>query len=348
MGINQLFKTLKVHCPEALVETNFETFGSQQVAVDASCFIHRYIHVRPEGRDWLELFLRFVLMLRRANVHPIFVYDGKAPLAKKDEKAKRTQEREKIEERLWQLVDELKEYEKTSIVSETLIAEYNAIPRKDGSKPHKVSIDELYMLKVRLECRVRTVDANDLSESKDLLDLLEVPWIVAPGEAETLCAAMCRNQVVSVVVSEDSDLLPLECPLTISKVKTGADTTCTIIAYDDVIDRLDLTSQQFLDFCIMCGTDYNTNIKKVGPETSLKLIHQHESIEKIAENTSHDVSILNHEEVRQFFKPELETPAQPYCGIPQFCPLQSWCSTRGIPLDRENFSNVFSRELFIQ
>jgi flap endonuclease-1 len=44
---------------------------------------------------------------------------------------------------------------------------------------------------------------------------------------------------------------------------------------------LELTFEQFVDLCILCGCDYCNTIKGVGPKTALKLIKQFKNIEGV-------------------------------------------------------------------
>ena len=59
-----------------------------------------------------------------------------------------------------------------------------------------------------------------------------------------------------------------------------------------------MTQKQFTDFCILCGTDYNPNLFRVGPEKAYKLISEFKSIDEIK---IHDISSLNHIRVRELF-----------------------------------------------
>ena len=56
----------------------------------------------------------------------------------------------------------------------------------------------------------------------------------------------------------------------------------------------------FVDMCIMCGTDYNPNIKDVGTVTSFKIISEKTTIDNIKDLL--DVKDLNYERVREIFK----------------------------------------------
>lgn len=53
------------------------------------------------------------------------------------------------------------------------------------------------------------------------------------------------------------------------------------IDFSLAMSGLDLTYEQFVDLCILCGCDYCCSIKGVGPKTALKLIRQHKTIEAV-------------------------------------------------------------------
>ena len=46
---------------------------------------------------------------------------------------------------------------------------------------------------------------------------------------------------------------------------------------------MELSYEQFVDLCILCGCDYCSTIKGIGPKTAFKLIKQHKSIETVIE-----------------------------------------------------------------
>ena len=51
----------------------------------------------------------------------------------------------------------------------------------------------------------------------------------------------------------------------------------------DVLSELGLTMNQFIDFSILCGTDYCTKIGGVGSGKAIKLIKEHKNIEGVLE-----------------------------------------------------------------
>jgi 5'-3' exonuclease len=60
-----------------------------------------------------------------------------------------------------------------------------------------------------------------------------------------------------------------------------SDGTCVRVNYSEVLERIGLDSDSFLDFCIMCGTDYNKNINLIGPVKAVKLLGLYKNIENI-------------------------------------------------------------------
>lgn len=52
---------------------------------------------------------------------------------------------------------------------------------------------------------------------------------------------------------------------------------------------LDITFEQFVDLCILCGCDYCSNIKGIGPKTALKLIRQYKTLEGVVQFVKRDM-----------------------------------------------------------
>ena len=53
----------------------------------------------------------------------------------------------------------------------------------------------------------------------------------------------------------------------------------TEISYDAVIENLELTHDEFVDMCILCGCDYTKTIEGVGFVTAFKLIKSFRDID---------------------------------------------------------------------
>jgi 5'-3' exonuclease len=189
---------------------------------------------------------------------------------------------------------------------------------------------------------VLNITPQDFDVTKQLFDILNVPWYIAPLEAETMCACLCKRGLVDAVLSEDTDVLAYGAPIFLSKINTTHE-TFTYINYQELLEQLELSSESFLDLCIMCGTDYNKNIYMIGPEKSYTMIKTHENIDNISTNTSLDVSILNHKRGRELFriyeKHSVENIS--FCGIPDFNKLKEFMFKYNIALDIDGIKSSF-------
>lgn len=150
--------------------------------------------------------------------------------------------------------------------------------------------------------RVTSITNDDITLVKELLNILGVPYIDGDDEGERIASKLCCTGKVDAVLSEDTDILAYGTPKFITKLNTSSG-MCLEIDINNILNELDLTKAQFTDFCIMCGTDYNPNIFKVGPVKAYDLITETGSIEGIKEKygEKYDITILNHKRGRELF-----------------------------------------------
>ena len=310
MGINGLNKFLRQKCPSVFVETHLSEFRYKKCAVDISLFIFKYKTIF--GDDWLASIINLVCCLKRNQIHACFIYDTSAPVEKQAERQERKDKRVKLEARILALEEALEKAKTTNCVDQIL---YDLI--KEEVKPRLLLVNKprINLAQVeeeiqRIKKQVVCITKKDIDDTKNILDLLGVPHFQANMEAETTCADLCIRGDVDMVISEDTDVLAYECPVFCTKINTGTD-TCVIINYNKVLEELDFTKEQFLDFCIMCGTDYNENIFKIGPVKSYNLIKTHKTIDSLK---LPDISCLNHVRCRELFREYQKFDGKiPYC-----------------------------------
>ena len=163
------------------------------------------------------------------------------------------------------------------------------------------------------------IQPGDFNTAKELFDILRVPYLIAPWEAEKMCSKLCIDGLVEAVLSEDTDVIAYGAPIFLTKIDTSTDTGVEI-KNSEIKSVLNFTQEQLLDLCIMCGTDYNPNIFRVGAHTAYKKITAFKSIDGLKNNTTLDIGILNHERVRELFTKFENYSAKsiPYCGTPDY------------------------------
>jgi flap endonuclease-1 len=135
--------------------------------------------------------------------------------------------------------------------------------------------------------RLVKVTPQHNAECQQLLTLMGVPWMVAPCEAEAQCAELVKKGVCFGAGTEDMDTLTFATPILLRRLTAPASQKQPImeISLEKILTGLDLTYEQFVDLCILCGCDYSDSIKGVGPKTALKQIKKFKDIETIIKNT---------------------------------------------------------------
>ncbi|KAG1140039.1 hypothetical protein G6F37_010233 [Rhizopus arrhizus] len=102
-------------------------------------------------------------------------------------------------------------------------------------------------------------------------------------EAEAMCAHLGKAKRTTATISEDLDTLAFgDTPL----IRHFFSRVHPILFIDPVIARkqLGLSKRSFIDFCILCGTDFSGTIQGVGPIRALQYITKYKKIETILKN----------------------------------------------------------------
>jgi flap endonuclease-1 len=190
------------------------------------------------------MFYRTIRMLTH-GIKPCFVFDGKPPELKGGELAKRKENREKAAEEL----------------------------KKAEDADNKEDIDKYNRRLVR-------VSKQENEDCKQLLILMGVPIVEAPGEAEAQCASMCKDGLVYAVATEDMDALTFGAPVLVRHMTFSEARKEPIIEFNlaTVLDEMGMTQTEFIDLCILCGCDYTNTIRGIGPFRAYELIKKHKSI----------------------------------------------------------------------
>ncbi|KAL3683178.1 hypothetical protein R1sor_001200 [Riccia sorocarpa] len=293
MGIKGLTKLLADNAPSCMKELKFESYFGRKIAIDASMSIYQFlIVVGRTGNDMLTneagdvtshlqgMFTRTIRILE-AGIKPVYVFDGKPPDLKKEELAKR--------------------YARRDDAAQDLVEAVEAGNQEAIEKYSK---------------RTVKVTKQHNEDCRKLLRLMGVPVVEAPSEAEAECAALCKAGKVYAVASEDMDSLTFGAPVFLRHLMEPVTRKLPVMEFwvDKVLEGLQLTMDQFIDMCILCGCDYCDSIKGIGPQSALKLIRQHGTLEEVVENLNKSKYQIpenwNYKEARRLFKQPVVTPAE--------------------------------------
>lgn len=135
----------------------------------------------------------------------------------------------------------------------------------------------------KLSKRTVRVTREQTSECQRLLRLMGVPVVEAPSEAEAQCASLCKRGLAYAVATEDMDALTFGAPRLVRNLMAPASANKPVMEFDlpEVLKGLELSQEEFVDLCILCGCDYTEKIAGIGPTRALALVKKHRSIEEI-------------------------------------------------------------------
>jgi len=378
MGIKNLHSFLKKTCPYVYYECPLSDFAFKKIAIDTSIFVCKFKTIA--GIQWQDAFFQFIIKLRSLDIHPIFIFDTTFPVEKDFEKQQRIDARNRIKEKIltlelsWSMfcqcfsptgdtsIDVSNELNRTlqtlNLNSNSVDCDWKWEHHTEfqkflqkvviSEKELTISIIEKEMEKIRNACFV--IRTEDFLWIKELLKILGIPFFQAIGEAEATCAVLNKRELVDAVLSEDTDVLAYGAPLFLHKINFP-NMTVQCIQYESVLTALQLLPSQFLDFCILCGTDYNTNIPKIGPEKSFRFIKKCGNIEEIEQHYPKlDTSILNYKRVRELLDNTFDVSQFiiPFCSLPNRERLQHFAFQHNLPLDWTMINETFFRSSYIE
>lgn len=273
MGIKNLTKYLKTNYDNCFKECSIELLKNKTICIDTPCLVYKY---KLSGPHWINKIVHFVLKNIENNTDMIFVMEGQAPEEKKSTQDNRKNIREQVNKRTEYLESLLNEYHKSGEISKQLQIEWNKIFNTANFSEKRFQ----KLLKKRQNYTI-SVNHHDYNLIKGILDILNISWIQSPNEAETLCSWINCNHKSDFIYSHDSDVLAyFGVNGYINDINFNKKTF--IFASKCVtLNHLKMNELEFIEFCILCGTDYNQTIPKFGIKTSHKFLDQHKTLEEM-------------------------------------------------------------------
>jgi flap endonuclease-1 len=155
-----------------------------------------------------------------------------------------------------------------------------------------------------------------VGEARELLRLLGIPTIEAPGEGEAQAAFMASRGDAWAAASKDYDSLLFGAPrllrfLTLSGKEflpsrsSFRPITPELIVADLLLRTHGVSREQLVDLAILVGTDFNPGIKGIGPKKALQLVRRHGSIDALPEELR--LQVPEYADVRRIYLEPLVT-----------------------------------------
>ena len=285
MGIKNLKKFLDKYAPSSITNKKYSDYKNKAIAIDTSLVIYKYISamrktgkdlVTKEGRVTSHLFgiINLISKLISLKITPIFVFDGKPPALKKDTLKKRYETKKKAEDKL---------------TSDTLTAEQ----------------------KITYFMQTVKISPDIIKDTKEMLNVLGIPYIDSPEEADAQCVCLIKNNLAYAVATEDMDLLTFGASRVLKDFFSTKDDKVVEINLEDMLKELKFDSEQFIDQSILLGCDYLPTIEGIGLVRSFEYLTKYKSLDGIFKIIDKPKS-YNYEEVRSYFRDAVKK-----CTVPK-------------------------------
>lgn len=251
MGIRGLNTCLIKTAPHVFATMTWS--HGQRIGIDIQCFMYRALssHLNPVAviREQLAAFTAL-------GIRPIYVFDGPPPVEKEAVVAKRRDDRRAAVAKIADLRSQMGDDPETCLRLE------NEISLLESAHPQL------------------TYEMKD--EIKALFDVHNIDYINSASEADTVLAHLYRRSMIDYVASFDLDFLARGVKLLIPNgIASGPGQNWTLLDPLQIQNALGLTDSQFLDLCVLMGSDYTPSLPIVPWSVALRSLQRHMGLEEI-------------------------------------------------------------------
>lgn len=237
MGIKGLMKMIRHYAPDAVIEKEYASLSGSVVALDILLTMYKFIiAIRGNGGDiktndgkmksHVYGLLYKIHNMLKYGILPVAVFDGKAPTIKKETIRDRC-DRKKLAQKKLKFI------------------ENNSSNNSDE--------------KIKFYKRSFNISEKHINDAKKMMELFGFLSIQAPEEADSQCAALNVSNFVDAVVTEDMDVLAFGTNKMLRKFSNK--NKVVEIDLKNILTGMKLNKEQFIDICIILGTDYCKPIK---------------------------------------------------------------------------------------
>ncbi len=275
-------------------EIELQDMRGKKIGIDAFNFIFQFLSIirdRETGEPLRNskgqvtshlsgIFYRTANILQ-AGVKPVWVFDGKPPGFK-------------------------------AVIEERAKAKKEAQRRLEEAR-EKGDIEE-----IRIAAQQTAVLTDEmLEQAKQLLELMGVPVVQAPSEADAQIAYMAKNKSINFAASQDWDILLFGSPFLVRNLSISGRRKVPrkqeyiqikpeLIELKSVLNELGINQEQLILIGILIGTDFNPGIKGVGPKRALELVKEQKTLKNVLSsidwNSQFEDDKISAQEILDFFK----------------------------------------------
>lgn len=230
-----------------------------------------YILKRAHGNKYPQILTNMLSSVVRAGIYPIICFDGKKISPEKEAEIKKRQE-------------------------SRLINFQKLVEAKKNDEEAKVA---------QLSKRMNRINDKDVSNVDEVCSKLGIQMYICDGEADSVCAKLCELGFCDFVLSSDMDILVYGSPRLATYIKIDKRNYITEFTLDTILTKYNLTRDQFIDMCILMGSQFMKLSKKIKFKEAITLICENKCIEKIWEDKNYSFlkqDLLELDKTRKIYK----------------------------------------------
>ena len=241
MGIKNLNKLINDECGDIIIKCNFEQLRDKIIVIDTSIYLYKF----KGNTNLFGYMYQMLLLFKKYNICPIFIFDGKPP----EEKRNLLDERKK---------EKIIYEQKIKMIENTLKCDTREMDNDNDNEFINEERQNIHLQLLSLKKRAVKINRHDINNIKTLFDLCNIIYFDANGEADVLCANLVKNDIAWACLSDDTDLFVYDCPRVLRCIDM---TNENILFYDTrkILNRLNLSYKEFRMICVVTGTDYSIN-----------------------------------------------------------------------------------------
>ena len=264
MGIRGMTRLLT-----CIQETHpYVKYRTKIVAVDVNILIYKFCHMYYNSIAlFLECFVSKICSFLRFGIYPVFIFDGDAPIEKRGIIRKRFNTKRKNQSKLEEL-------------------------QKSSIDKNSVTL-QIYMK--RLQRKSFMVTKYHRAALVRLLDSLDLPYIIADGEAEVMCALLQKSGHVHYTLSDDTDTIAYGCTQTI-RMFSNCERYLIETDINKFLTSKCLTSDEFLTACVLSGCDYLNKPSVIHIEKCIDYVKKFHTLEATLKELQKDYAMYSIEE----------------------------------------------------
>ena len=158
--------------------------------------------------------------------------------------------------------------------------------KEENLKKKELSLQEKDLQNaLKFAKRAIFLNESEIENAKTMLKLSGIPLYESPIEADPLLCFLERSKQVDFVISSDSDLLAYGIGGILRREaiasKDAKSDTFEFSSLAKVLENLEFDLDQFTDFCILLGTDFNLAAWRLGPVTAFKMMKEFGNLEDL-------------------------------------------------------------------